>query len=162
MEEKGTPKTKWIIKKYKSPEDWKKGKSYASETIEGNLLLEAGVNRLWELFAGEATATATAFNNSNAHLCVGDGTAAAATGQTDLQGTNKTRKGMDSGYPTYGSDMKITFYSTFGSAEANHGWQEFGVANASSGGVLFDRKVEDKGTKASPEVWTLQLEISLS
>ena len=125
-------------------------------------MLAAGVNRLWELFAGEATATATAFNNTNAYLCVGDGTAAAATGQTDLQGTNTTRKGMDAGYPTYGTDMKITFYSTFGSADANHGWQEFGVANASTGGVLFDRKVEDKGTKASPEVWTLQLEISLS
>jgi hypothetical protein len=51
----------------------------------------------------------------------------------------------------------------FGSADANYAWQEFTVANASSGtGKNLNRKVSNQGTKASGQTWTLDLAITLS
>ena len=103
----------------------------------------------------------TAFNSSNARIGVGDGTTAFSSSQTDLQGTNKYRKGMDSGYPTR-SGSTMTFQSTFGSSEANFTWNEWGVFNASSGGTMMNRKVESLGTKASGSTWILRVQITLS
>jgi len=90
----------------------------------------------------------TKLNNGNAHLCVGDGTTTFSAAQTDLQGTNKTRKVMDPTYPTR-TNGTVTYRSTFGPLEANHAWEEWGVANDASAGELFSRKVESLGTKAS-------------
>ena len=53
--------------------------------------------------------------------------------------------------------------TVFGSGDANYSWQEFSVANASSGtGTNLNRKVSNQGTKASGQTWTLDLAITLS
>jgi hypothetical protein len=113
--------------------------------FEGNLVTTNGANLLWSLFAG---AGGTVFNNANARICVGDSTTAAAVGQTDLQGTSTARVAMDGGFPTRTTNS-ITFQATAGTGVANFSWQEWGIANASSGGTLFNRKVENLGTKTS-------------
>lgn len=105
--------------------------------------------------------TVTPFNSANAYLGVGDGTTAFANTQTDLQGTNKLRKPMDAGYPTL-SGNQITFRATFGGADANFAWNEWGVFNASTGGVMLNRKVESLGTKASGSTWVLTVTITLT
>ena len=56
-------------------------------------LTTAGIKFLSQAAIGQGTV----FNNANARLGVGDGDAAFAVSQTDLQGTNKFRKAMDSG-----------------------------------------------------------------
>lgn len=131
---------------------------------EGNLLMYAGASALWQRLIGTAI---TAFDNTNAHIGVGDSTTAAAATQTDLQAaTNKLRKAMDATYPqhTNGSavgNATITFRATFGSAEANFAWGEWGIFNASSTGVMLNRKVESLGTKSSGLTWALEVELSL-
>lgn len=103
----------------------------------------------------------TFYNNANAYLGVGDSTTAFSVSQTDLQATtNKTRKGMDSGYPTRSGNV-LTFKSTFGSEEANFVWNEWGVFNAMSGGTMLSRKVESMGEKVSGSVWVFEVDITI-
>jgi hypothetical protein len=112
-------------------------------------------------FAAQATIgeSVPPFNNANAYLGVGDGTTAFSPSQTDLQGTNKVRKPMNSGYPSR-SGNTVTFQATFGASEANFSWNEWGVFNAATGGVMLNRKLESFGTKVAGTVWqfTVQLE----
>jgi hypothetical protein len=114
-------------------------------------------------FLAQATLgeSVTSFNSTNARIGVGDGTTAFSSSQTDLQGTNKFRKVMDSGYPTR-SGTTMTFQSTFSGSEANFAWNEWGVFNAATGGVMLNRKVESLGTKASGSTWVLQVQITLT
>lgn len=104
----------------------------------------------------------TAFNNANAHIGVGDSTTAHAVGQTDLQAaTNKLRKAMDATYPS-GATNVLTFRSTFGTADANFAWQEWGVFNASSGGTMLNRKVESLGTKTNTQTWQFTVTLTFT
>jgi len=97
----------------------------------------------------------TKFNSANAHLGVGDSSAAFASTQTDLQAaTNKLRKPMDATYPQRSSNV-ITWRATFGTTEANFAWNERGVFNALSGGQMLSRKVVSLGTKTSAASWQL-------
>jgi hypothetical protein len=138
------------------------------ETIEreGNLLVYGGASALWDLLIGAGNVTE--FDNSNAHIGVGDSNTAAAATQTDLQATtNKLRKAMDSTYPQHTDGVvegsaSVVFRSTFGSSDANFQWREWAIFNASSSGRMLNRKVEDLGTKASGSTWTLTVTLSLS
>lgn len=56
--------------------------AYDVSLIPGNLLLNEGINEAWKLIVGAA---ATAYNNANARLVVGDSNSAEAATQTDLQ-----------------------------------------------------------------------------
>lgn len=105
----------------------------------------------------------TFFDNSNAFLCIGDSSTAFAATQTDLQAeTNKIRKAMDAGYPTR-TDNSITFKGTCASGEGNWTWNEWGIANASTGGVLLNRVVENLVTKVSGVCsLTVTLEVTTS
>lgn len=125
----------------------------------GNLFLNEGLNELWNLVCGAA---ATAYNNANAQLGVGDSTTAAAATQTDLQAsTNKLFKAMDASFPTSGTSQKGTFKSTYGTSDANFAWQEWSVRNGSSEAAAknINRKVESLGTK-STGTWTLTVDLS--
>lgn len=133
---------------------------------EDNLLLIGGASALLQRLIGTAI---TAFDASNAHLGVGDSTTAAADTQTDLQAsTNKLRKAMDATYPSHSDSTSssgaktITFRATFGTSEANFAWQEWIIANASSGGRALNRKVENLGTKTSAQTWQLTVTLTLA
>lgn len=121
-------------------------------------LTNAGRNHIATTLIGEAV---TAYNNANAYLAAGDGTTAFAATQTDLQGTNKTRKAMDATYPTRSTNV-LTFRSTFATGDANYAWEEWGVFNASSGGTMLSRKVEALGTKASTQSWQFTATITVN
>ena len=125
--------------------------------VEGNILVNAGIQLMLDLLIG---AGGTVFSNANARLAVGDGTTAAAASQTDLVGTNKTRKAMEATYPSR-SGQTLTFRSAFGGSDANHGWKEWAIANAASGATILNRKVHDFGTKASG-TWTLTATVTIS
>lgn len=102
-----------------------------------------------QAWIGEAV---TPFNNANARLGVGDSTAAFSSGQSDLQGTNTLRKGMDATFPQR-SGAQLAFKATFGGPDANFAWNEWAVFNAASGGQMLNRKVESLGTKAAGATW---------
>lgn len=97
----------------------------------------------------------TKFNSANAHLGVGDSSAAFASTQTDLQAaTNKLRKPMDATYPQRSGNV-ITWRATFGTTEANFAWNERGIFNALAGGQMLSRKVVSLGAKTSSASWQL-------
>lgn len=120
-------------------------------------LTAAGINFLAQATIGQGTM----FNSANARIGVGNGTAAFATSQTDLQGSSKLRKTMDSGYPMV-DGQTVTFKSTFAQSEANFAWNEWGVFNAATGGVMLNRVLESNGTKQSNQTWVLEVAITFA
>ena len=128
--------------------------------FHGNVLLNEGINELWTLVC---SSSGTKFDNANAYIGVGDSSDAEDASQTGLLGSNKAYKGMDAGFPEYGTNQKATWQATFGENEANFAWNEFTVANGSDDtAVNLNRKVSAQGTKSSGQVWQVQVEISLS
>ena len=108
---------------------------------------------------GEAV---TAFNTANARIGVGDSAATFDPVQTDLQAaTNKLRKAMEATYPLRSSNV-LTFRSLFATGDANFDWNEWGVFNAASAGVMMNRKVESLGTKTSAQSWQLTATITVN
>jgi len=114
----------------------------------------------------------TNFDNANAALGVGDDSTAFATGQTQLQAeanaTSALRKGMDTGFPAQdpdadGSTNKVRYQATFGQAEANFQWNEWGLFNSTTagGGVMHNREVEYIGEKTNKTTWVFQVDVSL-
>jgi len=122
-------------------------------------LTNAGVTHIAKALIAES---ATAFDNANAHLGVGDSSAVFAKTQTDLQAaTNKLRKAMEAAYPQRSGD-DLVFRSLFDTAEANFAWEEWGVFNAAAAGTMLTRKVESLGTKTSAQQWQLTATITVS
>ena len=118
-----------------------------------------GRDYIAQALVGEAF---TAFNNANARIGVGDSSIAFAAGQTDLQApANKLRKALDATYPQRAANV-LTFRATFGTAEANFAWNEWGVFNAASAGQMLNRKVESLGTKTSAQTWQLTVNLTLN
>ena len=152
--------THWTITKYADQDAFERGEAYAVEELDGNVLLNEGINAVWTLAAGGSE---TAFNNANARLGVGDSTTAEAASQTGLQAaTNFLYKAMDSGYPTYGTAQQIVFRSTFTGSEANFAWNEFSVDNGNTANKNLNRRQSGQGTKQASQVWQLTLTVTLS
>ena len=115
---------------------------------------DKGVIAAASLFCGDGVVPA--FNSSNARIGVGDGATAFAVTQTDLQGTNKLRKLVDSA--PVRSTNSVDYTSTFALAEANYAWNEIALFNAASGDYMATRRtLSGFGTKTSSEQWTVTL-----
>lgn len=147
----------FTVEKYHADDDITRAEPYDVVEAE-NLLLTAGAQALFNRLMG--TGSVTAFDATNARLCVGNGSTDVAVGQTDLQGAIKTRKLVDSAPSISGNQWSLV--STFGTADANHAWNEAGIANASSGGVLLNRVVQSFGTKTSSVQWVLTATVTAS
>jgi hypothetical protein len=151
-------KPHWKIEKYHGealPENL-----YTVEEFDGNLLLNEGITELLKLLIGDV---ATAFNNANAYIGIGDNTTAAVATQTGLQAAaNKAYMPMDSNYPQV-IGQTVIFRATFGPDDGNYSWQEFSIANGNSdSAVNLNRKAENHGTKASPDTWVVQCSVTIS
>ena len=161
IEERITHKTEWAITKYANDEDYKNNKPYEVVHFEGNELVNEGINFLNTMIATDAK-TGTPWSNANANIIVGTGSGAAAAADVEGTFTAGVLKTMMGGFPTYGTSQKITWKASYGSADANQVWAEFGVLNYASGGELLNRKVSAQGTKTSGQTWELSLEITLT
>jgi hypothetical protein len=129
-------------------------------SAKDNLLLNDGINLMLDLLIG---AGGTAFTNGNSFIGVGDSTAAAAATQDALQASsNKSFKGMESGYPSV-TAQTVTFRSIWASGDGNFAWNEWTISNSNSdAGTNLNRKVASLGTKASGSSWTLTVTITVS
>ena len=89
----------------------------------------------------------TFFYNANSFLGIGDSTTAFSATQTDLQAaTNKKRNAMEATYPQR-TDNALVFKAIFATGDANFAWNEWGIFNASTGGVMLNRVIEGLGQK---------------
>lgn len=177
LSDKGKWKARWTLTKFKDPsgeiekmsklgasiEDLKRmfDAAFLEEAIlEGNLLLNEGIQNVEDLLAG--LATPTKWDATNARVGVGDSSAAAAATQTGLQATvNTAFVGMDSGYPSR-SGQTLSWKGTFGSDVANFAWNEFTVDNGATPNINLNRLVSGQGTKTSGQTWILTLSITIS
>jgi len=168
--------TETMLLKFRDPDGWIYSVSRAGAKLEeleqefrryleekrrvlGNVFLDEGVNYIWTALCGGSF---TPFDSANAHIGVGDGTDPEDPSQTGLTGTNKYYKGMDTGYPTYGSNRLATFRSTFGPDEANFAWNEWTVANGPGDEYInLNRKVESLGTKTQGSTWILTVQLKI-
>jgi len=167
--EKISYKTVYRIRRWESEEDRKNAVVYSLEKahrlfgvdqfteFEKNCLLNEGMNELFTLIC---SSSGTKYDNTNAQ--VGTGTSATAADPTDSALTNGVWKGMDGGYPTYGTSQKATWKGTYGSGDANQAWNEFSVRNGASADKMLNRKVSAQGTKVVGQTWELTIEITLS
>jgi hypothetical protein len=107
--------------------------------------------------------TPTLFDNTNAYIGVGDSATAFSSAQTDLQGTSKTRKGMEASFPDQSQGANVMrFKASFGTGDANYAWNEWGVFNASTAGTMMNRKVESLGTKTSAQTWEFTVDVQIN
>jgi hypothetical protein len=144
----------WRIEKYSQ-----NGEMYSVEEFDSNCLLNEGITELLNLLIG---GSATAFNNANTFIGIGDGTTAAEASQEGLQGTNKAYKPMVDTYPQV-QNQTVVFRSTFGPDDANFAWQEFTISNGNSDSAKnLNRKVENHGTKAQGDTWVIIASITIA
>lgn len=161
QEQKAYYRTKWAVRKYANQADYEAGRLMAEpEEIDGNILLNEGITALLTLLIGGG---GTAFNNANAYIGVGDSSTAESAAHTGLQASsNKAYVAMSATYPQV-SGQSVAFRSAFDGTTANFAWNEFTVANGNSDSATnLNRKVSSQGTKASGQVWTIDLTITLS
>lgn len=148
----------WSVRKFASQADYEAGKAYEEVDLGNNEMANAGLNVMTTLLCGGGGADFSA-----PYIGVGDSDDVFDATDTDLQAAvNKLRVDMDDTYPTYGTDQKVTFRSTFASDEANYVWKEFGVFTAGVAGTMLNRKVSNQGTKTAGQVWEVTVEITFS
>lgn len=143
--------------------------------IEGNLLLNEGIQRLLDLGIAAVSnqVAGNAWNNGSSYIGVGDTSTAEAATQTELQAAqnaaNRFYKAMNATYPSR-SSQTVSWQSDFTSTEANFAWNEWtisaGATTASGSGFLvgttnLNRKVQSLGTK-STGTWTMTGQVTLS
>lgn len=142
------------------------------ETLDapGNLLTTAGLGRITSLIIGGGGQAAT---NTAARLGAGDSATAAAVGDTDLGAvagsTHRWFQIMDATYPQAGAGV-LTFKATFGTADGNFAWAEWGVdigtPTVASGNtvnaVLLNHRIQSLGTKVAGATWALTTTITIS
>ena len=121
-------------------------------------LTNAGRDLIAQMLIGEAVTT---FANANAQIGAGNSNSAFAQSQTDLVGASKFRKPMNATYPQRAANV-LTFQSTFATGDANFAWEEWGVFNAASSGVMLQRKVETLGTKTSAQSWQITADLTVT
>jgi hypothetical protein len=106
------------------------------------------------------------FTNANAHIGVGNSASGFAVTQTDLLGGSKARKAMNAGFPKQGTNPQdIQAQSTFGTSEGNFAWEEWGFFNASSGGVMFSRTIQQfngGAAKTAAESWQITIDLTIN
>jgi hypothetical protein len=100
------------------------------------------------------------YDQAHTYIGVGDGSAAFAATQTDLQGVDKSRRPLDSAPIKTGNSVDLT--ATFGLGDANFDWDEIAAFNDPAAGVMLSRKVISLGTKPNNEQWTVTLTVVYS
>lgn len=136
-------------------------KPYQVVEIGENCALNTGINEIWNLITGGVSGAGHIYDHDHAQIGVGDSSTPADPTDTDLKAAeNKTYKGMQTDYPTYGTGQKATFKASFGPSDANYPWNEW-VVKQSTSGICLNRKVAALGTKATG-TWTLEVQVSMS
>lgn len=145
--------------------------AYEVAHVERNLLTTAGLTRVTSLIVGGG---GQALTNTSGRIGVGNGVGTAAVGDTDLSAAvgsaNRWFQVFDATYPTTAAGV-ITAWATFGSADGNFAWNEFGidigtptvVSAATVNAVLLNHKTSiAQGTKTSGQSWTAKATLTIS
>jgi hypothetical protein len=134
----------------------------------GNLLLNAGINRMGSLLIAGG---GQGYNNANTAIGVGDTATAAAATQTDLSAAvnaaNRYFQMADATFPTFAVQV-LTVTATFATGNGNFVWNEWMIDQHTASGATasvaaaLNRKVVALGTKTSAAAWAFTVTITIS
>lgn len=133
---------------------------YLSTELAGNLITNAGWTRLMNLLTNQGATQA--LDATHARIGAGNSSTAEAYTDTDLgaaAGSANRWFQLVSGAGTLGT-RTLAFSATFGTADGNFAWNEFGMDFGTASGntvtaPLFNHKAGiAQGTKASGQTWT--------
>jgi hypothetical protein len=133
---------------------------YLVTEVVGNLITNAGWTRLMNLLTAQSATQA--LDATHARIGVGNSNTAEAYTDTDLgaaAGSANRWFQLVSGAGTLGT-RTLAFSATFGTADGNFAWNEFGLDFGTANGntvtaPLFNHKASiAQGTKASGQTWT--------
>ena len=177
---------RWEVRKYVG--DWKEERfaigdgAEPYEIVEGhsNLFVYGGSSLVWECLLGRGTGTLAqpltymglaGGSTGVAYLAVGSSSTAESATVTALV-TESKRIVMDATYPQHTdatgntpAAATVTWQATFGTADANVAWNEWGLLNASATGRLLNRRMPGAGvlgTKSSGQTWVFQVTTTLA
>lgn len=140
---------------------------YSESDVEHNLLTTAGLTRITALInAGGGNAV----TSTTTRVGAGNGVGTAAVGDTDLSAAAGSANRWFQSCAVSVSAGVITMSATFGTADGNFAWNEWGadVGTTNTSGntvaaVLLNHKTSiAQGTKASGQTWTATATITLS
>ncbi len=137
-----------------------KVRPYSVTETTGNLITNAGYSRIGNLFTAQGATQA--FDAAHCRIGAGNGVTAAAYTDTDLAaaaGSANRWFQLVSAVFTIGATRTWTVAATFGTADGNFAWQEFGIDQGTASGntvtaILLNRALSAQGTKASGQTWT--------
>lgn len=142
---------------------------YLTTEVVGNLVTTAGWTRTSNLLTNQGATQA--MDATHTRIGAGDGAGTAAAGDTDLSasaGSTHRWFQLVSGAGTVSTNT-LAFSATFGTADGNFAWNEFGIdvgATASGNTVaalLWNHKTSiAQGTKASGQTWTATATITFT
>ena len=119
---------------------------------------KSGIGLLLRSLTGTATYV---LNATNARIGVGNSAEAFDVAQTSLLGDAQALAGMVEGYPVVREDT-IVFRALFRPEVANFDWNEIGIFNGLSKGVMLCRDVTAHGVKVPTQSWEVTVELTVS
>lgn len=161
IKERGIWRFDWLIEKFESDEALKGGdRPYDQLYVEGNMLLNNGINRLIDRLIGVSV---QAFDATHCRIGVGNSSTAAAAAQTDLQAaagsSNRQFVLVDATYPQR-SVQDLVVRATFPAGTGTFTWNEAGIDVGTANGTtivapLLNRKVISAGAKGAGVAWVI-------
>jgi len=133
---------------------------YSVTETTGNLITNAGYSRIGNLFTAQGATQA--FDAAHCRIGAGNGSTAVAYADTDLSaaaGSANRWFQLVSAVFTIGATRTWTVAATFGTADGNFAWNEFGIDQGTASGntvtaILLNHALSSQGTKASGQTWT--------
>ena len=142
--------------------------SYRTTEMVGNLITNAGWTRLMNLLTNQGATQA--LDATHARIGAGNSNTAEAYTDTDLgaaAGSANRWFQLVSGAGSLGT-RTLAFSATFGTADGNFAWNEFGIDFGTASGntvtaPLFNHKASiAQGTKASGQTWAATATLTFS
>jgi hypothetical protein len=124
-----------------------------------NLLLDEGGDEIWDLITEQNAVDY--YTNLLADIGVGTDNTSPASTDVELIGT-PVYVSMEAGFPLSTTTRRVDFKGSFADGVAEQAWEEFSVRNSNAAPKNLIRAIASKGTKATGEVWTLEIQITAS
>lgn len=141
---------------------------YGTQDEPGNLLANAGINRLGSLLIAGG---GQAYDHTHTAIAIGDTATAATAADTDLgaavNASNRYVQVADTSYPAFATQV-FTCIATFATGNGNLAWAEWGICGNTASGAnaatapLLNHKITSLGTKTSSAAWAFTITITIS
>lgn len=151
--------TTWQIKKYKGDRCIPHNLLDVLD-VKGNSIVNGGIDIIWRNLVAGGTPP---LSSGSAYIGVGNSSTPTVATMTDLQGTNT--RSVTTSLTTLQFNARshlLQWTATFGNGSGEFDWNEIGIFDASSGGRMFNRKVQYLGTKVANQSWAVTASVGVN